>query len=83
MPANCPPYGDGEKVELVWTHMPNEQLKADKTSRIWHGRWIWNPRKTQQIVARRHQGMVPDGCALSKHSGATKNRMEAVCDTCG
>jgi len=38
MPAKCPPDGDGEKVELVWTHMPNEQLKADKTSRIWHGR---------------------------------------------
>jgi len=39
--------GDGEKVELVWAHMPDEQLEADKTSRIWHGRWIWTLRKTQ------------------------------------
>jgi len=75
MPAKCPPDGDGEKVELVWAHMPDEQLEADKTSRIWNGRWIWNPRKTQQRVARRHQGMVPDGRALSKPSGAIKNRM--------
>jgi len=48
MPAKCPSDGDGEKVELVWTHMPNEQLRADETSRIWHGRWIWNP-KNQSI----------------------------------
>jgi len=46
MPAKCPPDGDGEKVELVWAHMLNEQLKTDETSRIWHG-MIWNPRKTQ------------------------------------
>jgi len=83
MPAKCPPDGYVEKVELVWTHMPNEQLNADKTSRIWHGRWIWDPRKTKQRVARRHHGMVSDGRALSKHSGAIKNRMEAVCETRG
>jgi len=29
------------------------------------------------------QGMVPDRCAHSKHSGAIKNRMEAVCLTRG
>jgi len=29
MPAKCPPDGDGEKVELVWTHMLNEQLKME------------------------------------------------------
>jgi len=40
IPAKYAPDGDGEKVELVWTHMPNEQIKADKTSRSWHGRWI-------------------------------------------
>jgi len=71
------------KLNLRGYIMPNEQLKADKTSRSWHGRWIWNHRKTQQRVARRHQGMVPDGRTLSKHSGAIMNRMEAACETRG
>jgi len=47
MPAKCPPGDDGDKVDLDWTYVPNEQLKADKTSRIWHGRWILNPKNTQ------------------------------------
>jgi len=83
MPAKCPPDGDGEKVELVWTHIPDEQLEADKTNCIWHGRWIRNLGKTKQRVARRHQGMVPDGRALSKLAGAIKNWMETVCETRG
>jgi len=28
MPAKCPPDGDGEKLELVWTYLPIEQLKS-------------------------------------------------------
>jgi len=63
IPVKYAPDGDGAKVYLVWIHMPNEQLKADKIGRIWHGRWIWNPRKTQPRVAQRHQGMVTDGRA--------------------
>jgi len=47
MPAKCPPDGDREKVELVLAHMPDKQLEADKTSCIWHGRCIWDLRKTQ------------------------------------
>jgi len=46
-----PSDDDGEKAKLMWTRLGNEQLTADKTyliSRIWHGRWDWNPRKTQQ-----------------------------------
>jgi len=31
MPAKCPPDGDGNKVELFWAHMTDEQLEADKT----------------------------------------------------
>jgi len=34
MPAKCPPDGDGEKVELVRKCLQNEQLTADKTSRV-------------------------------------------------
>jgi len=63
------------------------QLKADKTSRIWHGRWIYNPMKTKQRVVRRHQGMVPDWCALSKHSGESRTEwwqfVKRVVDTNG
>jgi len=47
MPAKCPPNGDGETVGLVWAHIPDEQLEADRTSRTGHGRWIWTPMKTQ------------------------------------
>jgi len=35
-----PPDGDAKKVDLVWTHMPNKQLKADKIYRMWHGSGI-------------------------------------------
>ena len=59
MPAQRPPDDDGKKAELLWTRLQNEQLAADKTSRIRHGRRDWNPRKTQQGMARRYQGVVP------------------------
>jgi len=64
--------------ELILTRLLIEQLTADVTSRIWHGRWGWNPRTTQKKMARRYQGVVPDGCAFSKHLGTIKNRMEAL-----
>jgi len=72
---------DGEKAELIWTVLPNEQLVADKICHILDGRWNLNPRKTQQRMARRYQGLVSDG--NSKHIGTIKNRMEAVCKTRG
>ena len=78
MPAQRPPDGDGKKAELLWTRLQNEQLTADKTSRIRHGRRDWNPRKTQQGMARRYQGVVPDGRTLCKHLGTVENRMEKI-----
>ena len=59
MPAQRPPDGDGKKAEYLWTRLRNEKLTAEKTSRIRYGRWDWNPRKTQQGMARRYQGVVP------------------------
>ena len=78
MPAQRPPDGDGQKAELLWTRLQNEKLTADKTSRIRHGRRDWTPRKTQQGMARRYQGVVPDGRTLCKHLGTAKNRMETI-----
>ena len=48
------------------------------TSRILHGRWDWNPRKTHWGMARRYQGVVLDARTLCKHLGAVKNRMEKI-----
>jgi len=61
MPVNRPPDCYGEKAELLWTRLPNDNSRLIKTIRICHGRWDWNPRKTQQRIARRYQGVVSDG----------------------
>jgi len=47
--------------------MPNEQLKADKTSRIWHGRWIWNPRKSGRLN-KEWIDNIKEWCQMDVHS---------------
>jgi hypothetical protein len=81
--AECYTDDNGTEAKLIRTRVSNERLKTGKASRVWHGRWNWNPRQTKQRMAGRRQGLVPDGRARSKQSGTIKIRMEEVCRTCG
>jgi len=77
MPAKRHPDSDGRERKLnLFGHvcrMNNSQLiKPVVFGTI---RWDWNPRKTQQRMARKYQGVVSDGHAFSKHLGTIRNRM--------
>jgi len=70
-----------EKVELVCTHMPNEQLETVKQAvfGMVDGDGIRGRPKSGLTISRNDARWT----CTSKHSGAIKNRMEAVCETRG